>query len=200
MASRICIASNCRYRRNDPFSKIRVVVDRICIILYHWGHRGGTDGFSTQVPAGRTFPSPGYAALQRLVGSRLFFLLQIVGYLSAGMVFTCSAANTLVYTDRGTMQAAGAGHIILSIVQVCTTLRFARQERPNTRLFVCLFADHLDLLFRIEPRRVIPCIRRLLRPPQGSKTVSEYASTFSSLPRRQTTHEHQQSPCATDVY
>lgn len=54
------------------------------------------------------------------------------------MVFTCSAANTLVYTDRGTMQAAGAGHIILSIVQVCTTLHFARQERPNTRLFVCL--------------------------------------------------------------
>jgi len=41
-----------------------------------------------------------------------------VGYLSAGMVFTCSAANTLVYIDRGTMQAAGAGHIILSIVQV----------------------------------------------------------------------------------
>lgn len=41
-----------------------------------------------------------------------------MGYLSAGMVFTCSAANTLVYTDRGTMQAAGAGHIILSIVQV----------------------------------------------------------------------------------
>lgn len=55
----------------------------------------------------------------------IFFVSQIVGYLSAGMVFTCSAANTLVYTDRGAMQAAGAGHIILSIVQVCTTLRFA---------------------------------------------------------------------------
>lgn len=34
------------------------------------------------------------------------------------MVFTCSAANSLVYLNRGTLQAAGAGHIILSIVQV----------------------------------------------------------------------------------
>lgn len=63
------------------------------------------------------FSSPTYAAPQQLAYG--LWVLQIVGYLSAGMVFTCSAANTLVYTDRGTMQAAGAGHIILSIVQVC---------------------------------------------------------------------------------
>lgn len=113
-----------------------MVVDRIRIILYNWGHRGGIDGFSTQVPACRTFSSPGCVAPQRSAYGFLLLLLQIVGYLSAGMVFTCSAANNLVYFDRGTMQAAGAGHIILSIVQVCTALRFAGEECPKSCLFV----------------------------------------------------------------
>lgn len=118
----------------------------------------------------------------------IFFMSQIVGYLAAGMVFTCSAANTLVYTDRGTMQAAGAGHIILSIVQVCTTLRFAGEDVLKV---VYLLADHLDILLWIESRRVISRIRRFLRPPQGSKTVSKHAPAFSGLPRRQTPHEYQ---------
>lgn len=51
------------------------------------------------------------------------------------MVFTCSAANTLVYTDRGTMQAAGAGHIILSIVQVCTFLILLRGKSGSKPFF-----------------------------------------------------------------
>jgi hypothetical protein len=44
---------------------------------------------------------------------------QIVGSLAAGLVFTCSAANNFVYSKEATMEAAGAGHILLSIIQVC---------------------------------------------------------------------------------
>jgi hypothetical protein len=44
---------------------------------------------------------------------------QIVGFLGPGLVFTCSAANTFVYSLQATMEAAGAGHILLSIIQVC---------------------------------------------------------------------------------
>lgn len=43
----------------------------------------------------------------------------MVGFLASGMVFTCSAANSFVYSLEATMEAAGAGHILLSIVQVC---------------------------------------------------------------------------------
>jgi hypothetical protein len=43
---------------------------------------------------------------------------QIVGSLAAGLVFTCSAANNFVYSEEATMEAAGAGHILLSILQV----------------------------------------------------------------------------------
>ncbi|KAH0604697.1 uncharacterized protein H6S33_006365 [Morchella sextelata] len=70
--------------------------------------------------------------------------MAIVGYLSAGMVFTCSAANTLVYTDRGTMQAAGAGHIILSIVQIIWIFYFGSTPDALSHAYVDSFALHKD--------------------------------------------------------
>ena len=48
---------------------------------------------------------------------------QMVGFLASGMVFTCSAANNFVYSLEATMEAAGAGHILLSIIQVCAPPR-----------------------------------------------------------------------------
>ncbi|TGZ76195.1 high osmolarity signaling protein SHO1B [Ascodesmis nigricans] len=42
----------------------------------------------------------------------------MVGFLSAGLVFTCSAINDFVYWKKATMEAAGAGHILLSIVHI----------------------------------------------------------------------------------
>ena len=47
--------------------------------------------------------------------------MQIVGYLAAGLVMTTSAVNTLIYQDQGSMQAAAAGFVVLSIVVVCST-------------------------------------------------------------------------------
>jgi SHO1 osmosensor len=44
--------------------------------------------------------------------------LQIVGYLAAGLVMTTSAVNSLIYQDQGSMQAAAAGFVVLSIVVV----------------------------------------------------------------------------------
>lgn len=44
--------------------------------------------------------------------------LQIVGYLSAGLVFTTSAVNSLVYDSHGSKEAAAAGFILLSMVSV----------------------------------------------------------------------------------
>lgn len=44
--------------------------------------------------------------------------LQIVGFLAAGLVMTTSAVSTLVYQTAGTMQAAAAGFILLSMIAV----------------------------------------------------------------------------------
>ena len=46
---------------------------------------------------------------------------QIVGYLAAGMVFTTSAVNALVYDSEGSDEAAAAGFILLSMVAVGTS-------------------------------------------------------------------------------
>lgn len=44
--------------------------------------------------------------------------MQIVGYLAAGLVFTTSAVNTLVYSPEGAKEAAAAGFILLSMIAV----------------------------------------------------------------------------------
>lgn len=42
----------------------------------------------------------------------------IVGFLSAGLILTSSAVNSLVYAAEPARQAASAGHILLSMVAV----------------------------------------------------------------------------------
>ena len=48
-------------------------------------------------------------------------LSQVTGYLAAGLVFTTSAVNALVYSPEGSDEAAAAGFILLSMVAVSTT-------------------------------------------------------------------------------
>ena len=43
---------------------------------------------------------------------------QIVGFLSAGLVLTSSAVNSLVYSPLGEEEAAAAGFILLSMISV----------------------------------------------------------------------------------
>ena len=42
----------------------------------------------------------------------------IVGFLAAGMVFTTSSVNSLIYWSTGSKEAAAAGFILLSMVSV----------------------------------------------------------------------------------
>lgn len=54
---------------------------------------------------------------------------QIVGFLAAGLVMTTSAVSTLIYQNAGTMQAAAAGFILLSMISVSLLLLF--RHKPN---------------------------------------------------------------------
>lgn len=68
----------------------------------------------------------------------------IVGFLSAGLVFTCSAANTFIYSPKGTMEAAGAGHILLSIIQIIWIFYFGSAPDALSHAYVDSFALHKD--------------------------------------------------------
>ncbi|KAA8892985.1 hypothetical protein FN846DRAFT_1007935 [Sphaerosporella brunnea] len=68
----------------------------------------------------------------------------IVGSLAAGLVFTCSAANNFVYSQEATMEAAGAGHILLSIVQIIWIFYFGSTADTMSHAYVDSFALHKD--------------------------------------------------------
>lgn len=75
----------------------------------------------------------------------------IVGFLGPGLVFTCSAANTFVYSLQATMEAAGAGHILLSIIQIVWIFYFGSANDPPPNVYVDSFALHKDNKFSARP-------------------------------------------------
>ena len=46
----------------------------------------------------------------------------VVGFLAAGLVMTTSSVNSFVYSPEGAKEAAAAGHILLSMVAVSSSL------------------------------------------------------------------------------
>lgn len=64
--------------------------------------------------------------------------VQIVGYLAAGLVMTTSAVSTLIYQNAGTMQAAAAGFILLSMISVCPKCILVG-TRSNSRQIIWIF-------------------------------------------------------------
>jgi len=50
------------------------------------------------------------------------YRVAIVGFLAAGLVFTTSSVNSLIYWAEGSKEAAAAGFILLSMVSVWPSL------------------------------------------------------------------------------
>lgn len=55
----------------------------------------------------------------------------LVGYMGAGLVLTSSSVNSLIYYSEGSRQAAGAGFILLSMVNVRLTTFHNLSPRPS---------------------------------------------------------------------
>jgi len=68
----------------------------------------------------------------------------IVGFLAAGLVLTCSAVNDFIYSTRATMEAAGAGHILLSIIQIIWIFYFGSTADALSHAYVDSFAVQKD--------------------------------------------------------
>ncbi|EXJ79655.1 SHO1 osmosensor [Capronia epimyces CBS 606.96] len=72
------------------------------------------------------------------------YAIAIVGYLAAGLVMTTSAVNSLVYQPQGAMEAAAAGHILLSMVAIIWIFYFGSAPAAAHREFIDQFALHKD--------------------------------------------------------
>lgn len=68
----------------------------------------------------------------------------IVGFLSAGLVLTSSAVNSLVYSPEGAKEAAAAGHILLSMVAIVWIFYFGSTPSAVSRAYLDSFALHKD--------------------------------------------------------
>ncbi|MCJ1473918.1 Transmembrane osmosensor [Lambiella insularis] len=101
----------------------------------------------------------------------------IVGFLSAGLVFTTSAVNTLVYSPRGEQEAAAAGFILLSMVSIVWIFYFGSTPQASYRTYIDSFALHKDQ--RSSMRQSRPMSSNNYRPEttvSGNQVPQMYTS------------------------
>lgn len=108
----------------------------------------------------------------------------IVGLLSAGLVFTTSSVNSLIYYSDAAKEAAAAGFILLSMVSVCVFVS----------LHNILVANKLSRLFgysttaRNPPRctaalsTLSPCTRKAPHPAAADTCPSTTSDQTPSAP------------------
>jgi len=68
----------------------------------------------------------------------------IVGYLSAGLVLTSSSVNAMIYSSNGAKEAAAAGFILLSMVNIVWIFYFGSTPSAVPRAYLDSFALHKD--------------------------------------------------------
>ncbi|KAF2134706.1 high osmolarity signaling protein SHO1 [Dothidotthia symphoricarpi CBS 119687] len=68
----------------------------------------------------------------------------IVGFLSAGLVFTTSSVNSLVYSPIAPFEAAAAGYILLSMITIVWIFFYGSQPQASHRTFVDSYALHKE--------------------------------------------------------
>ncbi|KAK5170587.1 Transmembrane osmosensor [Saxophila tyrrhenica] len=68
----------------------------------------------------------------------------IVGFLAAGLVFTTSSVNSLIYYPEGSKEAAAAGFILLSMVSIVWIFYYGSQPQASHRQTIDSFALHKD--------------------------------------------------------
>jgi len=72
------------------------------------------------------------------------YRVAIVGFLAAGLVFTTSSVNSLIYWAEGSKEAAAAGFILLSMVSIVWMFYYGSEPTASHRQTLDSFALHKD--------------------------------------------------------
>jgi SHO1 osmosensor len=78
----------------------------------------------------------------------------VVGFLSSGLILTSSSVNSLVYSADGAKEAAAAGYILLSMVNIVWMLYFGSTPSAVPRAYLDSFALHKDHRMSRNSRRM----------------------------------------------
>lgn len=128
------------------------------------------------------------------------FHVAMVGFLAAGLVFTTSSVNSLIYWSDPAKEAAAAGFILLSMVSVSNIHEKAFPHHvPYTNT---LSSDRLDLSLRLPTHRLPPPHHGLLRAaPRRPRPLSQQQTHDPSLldPYRQPPRNHPLRPATPNV-
>jgi len=68
----------------------------------------------------------------------------IVGFLACGLVLTSSSVNSMIYSSNGAKEAAAAGFILLSMVNIVWIFYFGSTPSAVPRAYLDSFALHKD--------------------------------------------------------
>ncbi|KAF2656436.1 hypothetical protein K491DRAFT_596865 [Lophiostoma macrostomum CBS 122681] len=68
----------------------------------------------------------------------------ITSFLAAGLVFTTSSVNSLVYSSVAAFEAAAAGYILLSMIAIVWIFYYGSQPQASHRAFVDSYALHKE--------------------------------------------------------
>ncbi|KAI1922768.1 Transmembrane osmosensor [Ophidiomyces ophidiicola] len=77
-------------------------------------------------------------------GTTHIYSTAIVGYVSAGLAFTTFAVDVLIKDKSGSKEAAGAGFLLLCIVNVVWIFYFGSAPQSRSRNYIDSFAMHKE--------------------------------------------------------
>lgn len=115
----------------------------------------------------------------------------LTGLLSAGLVFTTSSVNSLIYYSDAAKEAAAAGFILLSMVSVCVPMIFSKLRTTDKS------PDRMDILLRLATHSLAPPHARLFRPAQRRRSLAKQPLHEPAPPP--TRHDPLQQPPAANV-
>ncbi|KAK5061491.1 Transmembrane osmosensor [Exophiala bonariae] len=138
------------YRRSSAFTFGNIVGDPFALATISIALLAWVIAFISSIIADVNDPFPKYAwwsvayMLCCIVGVTVVFgtntshiySIAVVGFLSAAIVMTTSTVNQLIYSPKGAMEAAAAGHILLSIVTVIWVFYFGSTPQASHRMFI----------------------------------------------------------------
>lgn len=137
------------------------------------------------------------AAVIYVVGADAVYTYHVglTSFLGAGLVFTTSSVNSLIYYPDAAKEAAAAGFILLSIDSVCVTVSFAQPfTYTDNRSYGCstsALSPKPVIARHLTPSRCIRTMHRAATVEQcASRTVQKQRTPLVRHNSRCTTQRH----------